>query len=306
MRINTLLVQIHEIALLKTETTFEFSKEKIDSLRYKSIAIKVGGNALTDDRVKSLITHQIAKLYELGIRPIIIHGGGIEIKQLLDRVGIVSEFIGGHRRTDTESIRYIEMALSGQVNKDLVGRLNALEIPAVGISGKDADMVKATRRKISETQNSKKEKSIDLGLVGDVDSIDPSLLQTLLQNGYLPVISPVSAGPDGETLNVNADMFAGHIAAAVGAEKYIALTNVDGLLKNREDATSLITKMSPEEAQELMKTVIEGGMIPKVESCLAALEGGVASAHIINGTKKDSLLRILLSEEVAGTTFQST
>jgi acetylglutamate kinase len=291
---------------LKTETTFTFSEEKIDSLRYKSVVIKVGGNALTDDRVKSLITQQIAKLYELGIRPIIIHGGGIEIKQLLDRVGIVSEFIGGHRRTDTESIRYIEMALSGQVNKDLVGRLNAVEIPAVGISGKDADMVKATRRKISKTQNREKEKSIDLGLVGDVDSIDPSLLNTLLQNGYLPVISPVSAGPDGETLNVNADMFAGHIAAAVGAEKYVVLTNVDGLLKNREDSTSLITKMSPEEAKELMGSVIEGGMIPKVESCMAALEGDVASAHIINGTKKDSLLRILLTDEVDGTSMQST
>lgn len=262
--------------------------------------IKIGGNALTNPETKRQIISQVAELHNQGHRLIIVHGGGIEIKQLLDDVGLESEFVGGHRRTDTRTMTYVEMALSGMVNKELVGLLSHAGVKAVGVSGKDAGMVKAKKR--SHIENGEE---FDLGFVGDVSVVDISLINTLTNSGYLPVVSPVSIGEDGRSYNVNADMFAGHLAGALKADKFIALTNIDGLLRDVNDPDSIIESLTPVEARSLFGSVIQSGMIPKIEACLIAIEKGVLSAHIINGTKKGSLLRIFKDNQSSGTVLKS-
>lgn len=289
---------------LLSSLSFRTKENHIELLTGKVILIKAGGNALTDTVTKNEIVSQIALLNQLGAKVVIVHGGGIEIKQLLDDVGVVSEFVGGHRKTDAKSMGYVEMALSGMVNKELVGLLNSKGVHAVGISGRDASMVRAKKRFHIMKANGIEEKH-DLGFVGDVDSVDTQLIHTLLAADYTPVISPVSSGEDGKSYNVNADMFAGHMAGALKAEKFIALTNIDGLLKDIDDPESIISELSPAEARNLFGSVIQGGMIPKIESCLIALEKGVESSHIINGTKKESLLRILLSDKKLGTEIKN-
>lgn len=196
------------------------------------------------------------------------------------------------------------MALSAMVNKELVSLLNQAGLKAVGISGKDAGMVKAKKRVHSESIDGN-DSIIDLGYVGDVAKIDISLVQTLFEGGFVPVVSPISVGENGESYNINADMFAGHLAGAMKAEKFIALTNIDGLLKNINDPASIIHQLTINEAKKLFGTVILGGMIPKIEACFIALENGVKSAHIINGTKKETLLRILFTSDNIGTTIRS-
>ncbi len=258
--------------------------------------LKIGGNALIDPDTKHSIISQVAELHRQGHKLIIVHGGGIEIAQLLDDVGVKSEFIGGHRKTDARSITYVEMALSGMVNKELTGLLNHAGVKAVGISGKDAGMVKAKKRMHSENGE-----EFDLGFVGDVSVVDTTLIQTLIDAGYLPVISPVSIGDDGLSYNINADMFAGHLAGTLKSEKFIALTNIDGLLRDVNDPDSIIKELTAGEARALFGSVIQGGMIPKIEACLIALDKGVQSAHIINGTKEGNLLRILRDDAVLGT-----
>jgi len=265
----------------------------------KRILIKIGGNALTDESIKNSIIDQISELLSLNHNIVIVHGGGIEIKSLLDTVGITSHFIGGHRKTDLETIGYVEMALSSRVNKDLVSRFNLNGHKAVGISGKDGITVIAGKR----TQITDDEKGQDLGFVGDVEKVDPTLIHILLSNGYLPVLSPVSFGLDGNTYNVNADMFAGHVAGALDADMFIALTNVDGLLRDVHDPGSIIHHLTSEEAKLLFGSVIVGGMIPKIEACLTSLELGVKSAKIINGTDGRSLLQMFETNDTIGTTL---
>jgi acetylglutamate kinase len=281
---------------------FKPDSQKIQAVKGQIILIKVGGNALTDHQIKNEIVQQIADISKFGALPVLVHGGGIEIKEMLDKLGIISEFIGGHRKTDEVSLRYIEMALSGGVNKELVALLNQKGVNAVGISGKDANMVIAVKRihieNIDDTTT-----EADLGFVGNVDKIDASLVHNLLDAGYVPVISPISAGHDGYSYNINADMFAAHMAGALGAEKFIALSNIDGLLEDISDPESVIHILPKKQAASLYGTIIQGGMIPKIDACLIALEKGVKSSHIINGTKKGELLRILLTDDEIGTTI---
>ncbi len=283
--------------------SFEPDPQLRKRLHNNIILIKAGGNALTDSETKKQIISQIAQLHRLGAKPVVVHGGGIEIKQLLNEVGVHSEFVGGHRKTDAKAMSYVEMALSGMVNKELTGLLGHIGIKAVGISGKDALMVTAKKRYHTETVEGKEIRS-DLGFVGDVLKVDTSLIETLIDNNYLPVISPVSIGEDGQSYNINADMFAGHLAGELKADKFFALTNIDGLLANINDPASIIRSLTPGKARELFGDVIRGGMIPKIEACLIALQKGVKTAHIINGTQKESLLRILLTSESIGTTIQ--
>lgn len=284
--------------------SFEVDDKKLKALKDQLILIKTGGNALTDEETKNEIVSQISILKQLGAQVVVVHGGGIEIKQLLDDIGLVSEFIGGHRKTDAKAMGYVEMALSGMVNKELVGLLNAKDVRAVGISGRDASMVRAKKRfHVVETEGV--EEKHDLGFVGDVDTVDTKLINTLTDAEYIPVISPVSSGEQGESFNINADMFAGHMAGALKAEKFIALTNIDGLLRDLNNPDSIISELTSDEARGLFGTVIQGGMIPKIEACLIALEKGVQSSHIINGTKKEHLLRILLSDQKLGTEIKN-
>lgn len=287
---------------LSSSLSFQPDNDCIKKLQDRTILLKAGGNALTNITIKQEIVSQIASLKLAGANPVVVHGGGIAIKQLLDDVGLKSEFVGGHRKTDAASIKYIEMALSGHVNKELVKLLNSEGVKAVGISGKDAGMVIAKKRLHTMTENGV-EQQTDLGHVGDVRSVDPSLIQSLLAGDYVPVVSPVSAGEDGEDYNINADMFAGHLAGALKADKFIALTDIDGLLQDIEDPRSILYQLSADKAKSLFGTVIQGGMIPKIEACLIALENNVHSAHIINGTKKETLLRILMTNDKIGTTL---
>ena len=289
---------------VKQPLTFKVHPNLQESLKGKTILIKAGGNALTDEQTKKKIISQIAYLHTVGVKPVIVHGGGIEIKQLLDDVGVTSEFVGGHRKTDAKSMSYVEMALSGMVNKEITGLLNHVGVKAVGISGKDGAMVTARKRYHSESVNGK-EKQSDLGYVGDVLKVDTSLIHTLTEAGYVPVVSPVSIGEDGKSYNINADMFAGHLAGELHADRFFALTNIDGLLEDIENPDSIIQKLTPKQAADLFGTVIQGGMIPKIEACIIALNKGVNSAHIINGMKEESLLRTLLTDETIGTTIQN-
>lgn len=272
----------------------------LKSLKDKIILIKVGGNALVDSQVKIHIIEQIVILRSLGAVPVLVHGGGIDIEKLLTEVGVKSTFIGGHRKTDEKTISYIEMVLSGSLNKEFVRLFDNYQVEAVGISGKDAGMVKTTKRfHIDDTEN--RQPKIDLGFVGDVSSVNTRLLRLLISNNFLPVISPICIGDDGHTYNVNADMFAGTIAGALNADHYIALSNIDGLFENLDDPNSILHNLKIDEVERLMGSSIQGGMIPKIESCMIAIKNGVKTVHIANGTNRCELLRILLTRDLLGT-----
>jgi acetylglutamate kinase len=255
---------------------------------------------MVDEEVKGGVAEDIALLKIIGAIPVIVHGGGRAIKKLMDQIGIESEFVGGHRKTDAEAMRYVEMALSGGVNSDLVKLINETGQKAVGLSGKDGGMVVASKRMHQLTVDGKT-KDIDLGFVGNVKEIHTDLIHTLISAGYIPVISPVAMGTDYSNFNINADMFAGHLAGALQASHYLALTDVDGLLRDIDDSSSLVREISCSEAESEIGDLVQGGMIPKIESCAIALNEGVRSAHIINGTAKHSILKELLTEDRTGT-----
>jgi acetylglutamate kinase len=272
----------------------------IEKLQNEIVLIKYGGNAMKNDEVKKNVISDIITLKEKGIIPVIVHGGGPAIKKLLDEVEMESEFIEGHRKTDSKTMSYVEMALTGNVNSEIVRMINAAGHKAVGISGKDGGMVTARKRIHNVTTNGKEQK-VDLGHVGDVKQINTTLVKTLIKSDFIPVISPIATGEDNRDYNINADMFAGHMAGALNAACYIALTNVDGLLTDENDPKSLIKVIALKEAEKEMGKTIAGGMIPKVESCIIALKGSVKSARIINGMKRRSILKELFTEERSGT-----
>lgn len=275
-----------------------------DLVYNKTVVIKIGGNALTHEAIAHQLAKQVAILRNHGASIVLVHGGGIEINSLLKLHGLQSEFVDGHRITDENTLSIIEMALSGKVNKQLVEALQKQEIPAVGLSGKDGRMVRAVRRVHSYYENGEL-KSADLGLVGDVAEVNPALIHLLLGEGFIPVISPISAGVDDGSLNVNADLFAGHLAAALKADHFVAMSNIDGVMKDPRDPKSIISHLTGEEAENLSSSIIQGGMIPKIDSCLIALRHHGCSAHIVNGTKDDQLLRIFTPGERIGTTISA-
>lgn len=272
----------------------------INRLAGRVIVVKCGGNAMIDKKIKKGLVDDLVTLKKAGMRPVVVHGGGPVIKELLQKAGVTSEFVGGHRKTNAEAMRYVEMALSGQVNGELVRLINQAGERAVGLSGKDGGMAIAEKRLETIILNGKK-RQVDLGFVGDIASMDPTLVEELLKSGYLPVVSPVSSGKDGSDYNVNADMFAGHLSAALEAHIHVAVTNVDGLQTDPADPETLIREISAEEARGQIGKIIQGGMIPKIESCLIAIESGVESARIINGTRTHALLKELFTQERIGT-----
>jgi acetylglutamate kinase len=289
----------------KRKNSESFSKEHlnasaIESFKNKIVVIKYGGNAMTDAESQQQVLEQIAKMKQWGIYPVVVHGGGPVIKSLFEISGIISEFVDGHRITKKESMEVVEQALSGKVNGQLVNRLNRLNAGAVGLSGKDGKMVRA-RKRMHTIQTDRETKEVDLGFVGDVESVDTTLLELLVENGYLPVISPVSGGEDGEDYNINADMFAGHIAGALKAKSFVAITNVDGLMEDPAKPESKIESISSEKVKSLFGTVIAGGMIPKIEACLIAIEKGVEASHIVNGSAPNAILTQLFTENRSGT-----
>jgi acetylglutamate kinase len=267
------------------------------------ILFKYGGNAMTNEALRGQVLGHICSLKSRGFDVVIVHGGGPFIKQALDDAGVTSEFIDGHRKTTSEAFEHVQMVLKGKVNSNLVGLINTLGHKAVGLSGQDGNIIRAKKRKHFSKINDQ-ETEIDLGQVGDVKDVDTTLLHLLLQNDFIPVVTCIAADKNGLGYNINGDMFAGHLAGALEAAQYVVLTDVDGLLRDKDDPTSLMHEIDlTETAQLLNDNIIQGGMIPKIESCEIALNNGAQTARIINGTVPEQI--IALSENKAvGTTIR--
>ncbi|WP_405315097.1 acetylglutamate kinase [Methanobrevibacter sp.] len=264
----------------------------------EKILIKYGGHAMVDDEAKSSTARDTVLLKYVGMKPLIVHGGGPEISRSMEKLGKESKFIKGLRVTDEETMEIIEMVLVGKISTEIVSELIKHDGDAISLSGKDSSLIFAHKTEAKKID----EELVDLGLVGEVDCINTELLDMFLDNDYIPVISPVGIAKDGTSLNLNADTAAGEVASAVGAEKLIILTDVPGVLRDPSDPDSLIQKIRISEVPKLIEDgIISGGMIPKIETCVQAIEDGVKSCHIIDGRKKHSLLLEIFTDEGIGT-----
>ncbi len=254
------------------------------------ILLKYGGNAMIDNALKIEVLKNIISLKKKGNDVLIVHGGGPFIKQALDEAKIISEFVAGHRVTTPKAFEYVEMALNGKVNGDLVSTINSLGYPAVGLSGKDGKITTAKKRTHKMIVNGKEE-VIDLGQVGELAKINTNLLKLLLSNDYIPVISCISADDNGVGYNINGDIFAGSLAGALKVSMFLSLTDVDGLLRDKDKPESIIRKINLSEIKDLTREgIIQGGMIPKMEACEMAIQQGASASKIINGTKPEQIL----------------
>lgn len=266
--------------------------------------VKYGGNAMTDAGLKKQVIRQICLLQNFGYKVVIAHGGGPFIQKALLQAQIESEFIDGHRVTTPEALEYVETALKGQVNGSLVKLVNQLGYKAVGLSGKDGKIATAVKRMHRKEVDGHVEEH-DLGWVGDVVSIDTHLLELLLEHEYVPIMACLAADVDSNEYNVNADIFAGHLAGALKAEKFIVLTDVDGLMRDKDDPSTLIPGLRVSEIGTLRdEGIIQGGMMPKIEACEIALKNGAGSAVILNGTVPEQLEAVGRRQSV-GTTIQN-
>jgi acetylglutamate kinase len=267
----------------------------IREFRGKTVVIKYGGAAMEQGDLKEPFALDVILLQLVGISPVIVHGGGPQIGALMKRLGKEPRFVGGMRVTDEETMEIVEMVLVGKINKEIVGLINHHGGRAVGLSGKDADLIRARRR----AHRLPSGEEIDIGLVGEVEAVNAEPIRLLEEHGFIPVIAPVAVGDHGETYNVNADLVAGEVAAALSAEKLIHLTDVQGIL---DGAGRLVSTLARKEAERLMQEgVIEGGMLPKVESSLRALTGGSAKAHIVDGRVPHAILLEIFTREGIGT-----
>lgn len=267
----------------------------IKSFSGKIVVIKYGGSAMVNPRIRKLMMQDIAVLKLLGIKIILIHGGGPFINENLNKFGKIPKFNEGLRVTDKETMEIVEMVLSGKINKEIVNDIQKIGIKAVGISGKDAMMLK-TKKIMS--------KNLDLGFVGEIESVDTKLIDLLIENGFLPVIAPVGRDEEANTYNINADYAAVAIASALKAQKLVFVTDISGVMRDINDPSSLIKQMSVEEAKENIKNkVILGGMIPKVNCCINAIENGVKRVHIIDGRIEHSMLLEIFTQDGVGTMF---
>ena len=257
----------------------------------RTVVVKYGGAAMKDSELKDTVIRDIVFLSCVGLRPIVVHGGGPEINSWLDKLGIEAQFKNGLRVTDAPTMDVVEMVLVGRVNKEIVALINQAGGKAVGLCGKDGNLIKA-----------RPQGQEGIGFVGDVSGIDVTILNTLVENGYIPVVSSVAADESGQSYNINADTVAGEIAAALNAEKLILLTDTRGILENYKDPSTLIPKLDIQEARDLIGTgVVAGGMIPKVNCCVRSLAQGVKAAHILDGRIPHSLLLEIFTDVGIGT-----
>jgi len=261
----------------------------------KRIVIKYGGSAMTDEFLKKRFAEDVALLRLVGIKPVVVHGGGPQIGALLKKIGKETQFVRGLRVTDAETMDVVEMVLVAKVNKDVVAMINHFGGKAVGLSGRDGGLIKAKKAPPAKLADA----DVDLGLVGEVENINPDVIASLEERGFIPVVAPVGMGPEDKRYNINADTAAGALAAALEAEKFVLLTDVPGVL----DAEGrMISSLSEHQATELIRSgIASGGMVPKIRCCLNALEGGVPKAHIIDGRVPHALLLEILSDEGIGT-----
>jgi acetylglutamate kinase len=267
----------------------------------KTIVIKYGGNAMTEERLKHGFAQDVVLMKLVGMNPVVVHGGGPQINDLLKRIGKQGEFIQGMRVTDRETMDVVEMVLGGLVNKDIVNLINQHGGRAVGLTGKDGGLIKA--RKLMMKSRDKQDELIDLGLVGEVTSIDPKLVALLDTQDFIPVIAPVGVGEDGQSYNINADLVAGKLAETLNAEKLILLTNTTGVL---DKDGKLLTGLTASRVDELIADgTISGGMIPKIDMALEAVKNGVRSSHIIDGRVEHALLLEIFTDAGVGTLIRN-
>ena len=269
----------------------------IQRLDNKTVVIKYGGNAMVDETLKSSFALDIVLLKQVGVNPVIVHGGGPQIGELLARIGKESKFIQGMRVTDRETMDVVQMVLGGLVNKEIVSLINTHGGRAVGLTGKDGGLINAKRLEMVSTTQQTSE-IIDLGHVGEVESIDPAVVKMLDNDDFIPVIAPIGVGKDGASYNINADIVAGKLASVLMAEKLILLTNTPGVMQDDKLLTGLDAKTTD---QLIMDGVIHGGMLPKVTCALDAVKSGVKTSHIIDGRVKHSVLLELLTNRGVGT-----
>lgn len=288
---------------MQLSSLIQVEKRKIEDLNGQIILVKYGGSIMKNIEQHKNIWANICLLKKLGALPVIVHGGGPAIDDLLKKVGKNSEFYDGHRVTDEETMAYVEMVLRGKNNGEIVKQINAFGFNAVGLSGKDGLLVVARKRDYEIKKNGKNIK-IDLGSVGDVEKINPELVFLLLDHNFLPVVSSIACGEDFKDYNINADMFAGHLAGVLKAKYYLVVTDVDGIKINENGNIKIIDDVSCTELKNEIGNSINHGMIPKIESCLIALDYGVEYACIFNGAKENSILKILLSDDRIGTTIR--
>lgn len=262
------------------------------------LVIKYGGAAQTDQTLRADFARDVVLLKFVGIHPVIVHGGGPQITKMLDTLKIPTQFIDGHRVTDSASMDVVEMMLSGLINKEIVSLIQQAGGRAVGISGKDGGLALARPHHLSRMKEDGSIEHISLGQVGTIERIEPGILHSMIEGGYIPVIAPVSPDADGRSMNINADTMAGKIAAALKADKLILLTDTKGVMRENE----VLTGLTPVRVRELIREgVISGGMIPKVECCLNAIESGVARTHIIDGRVPHALLLEIFTDRGVGT-----
>ena len=284
----------HNLLLTKANTLIE-ALPWIGQFAGETVVVKYGGNAMIDDDLKRAFAEDIVFLRRVGLKPVVVHGGGPQISSMLERLSITSEFRGGLRVTTSEAMEVVRMVLVGQVGRELVGLINAHAPFAVGLSGEDGGLLRARRRGLVEDGE-----EIDLGFVGDVDSVDSSALLDLIEAGRIPVVATVAPGPDGQIYNVNADTAASALAIALGAKRLVMLTDVAGLYANYPDESTIISSITPEEVRQLMPD-LTSGMVPKMEACARAVEGGVRSATIIDGRVPHCLLLEIFTDDGVGT-----
>lgn len=263
----------------------------------KTIVVKYGGNAMTDVHLKNCFARDVVLLKLVGFNIVVVHGGGPQIETLLQKIGKKGEFIQGMRVTDAETMYVVEMVLGGQVNKEIVNLINMFGGKAIGLTGKDGHFIKA--KKLLLEDNNNKGKFLDVGQVGDITDIDPSLIRNLKAGEFIPVIAPIGVGENGETYNINADVVAGKIAETLQAEKLVLLTNTPGVL---DSSGQLLTGITPNQIDEMVADgTLSGGMLPKIESALNAAKNGVKAVHIIDGRVEHALLLELLTHHGVGT-----
>lgn len=284
----------------------EKAKTLIESLPYikeffnKTIVIKYGGHAMVDEELKKNFALDVILMKYVGINPVVVHGGGPQINQFLTKMGIKSNYIDGMRVTDTETMDVVEMVLVGKVNKEIVSLINYHGGKAVGLSGRDGDLIKARKLAIMKEQvENAPPELIDLGRVGEVIDVNPDILVSLDTQDFIPVIAPVGVGEDGQAYNINADLVAGAVASHLNAEKLVLLTDVEGVL---DQDGKLISSMTCQEANQYIKSgVIAGGMIPKIRCCQDVISSGVGKAHIIDGRMEHAILLEMFTQQGIGT-----
>lgn len=291
---------------LDQHSTHDFIKVLHEALPYlqkfqgKTVVIKYGGNAMVDEELKAGFAKDIVLLKTIGINPIVIHGGGPQIGSLLEKLNIKSEFVNGMRVTTSETMDVVEMVLGGLVNKEIVSLINQAGGRAVGMTGKDAHFIKAKKLKVERiSPDLQKSEIIDIGHVGEVESIDKDFIQHMSAGNTIPVIAPIGVGKDGQSYNINADIVAGKVAEVIGAEKLILLTNISGL---QDKSGNILTGLTTEEVNDLIADgTIYGGMLPKIQCALDAVHSGVTSAHIIDGRVMHATLLEIFSDKGVGT-----